>query len=583
MRRQPAASRGFIARLARAARRVGARGAGDEGGFTIVETAVALGVIFTVVLGLMGSLNTGVRGLITGRQRTGAVALAKEVIEQARSHPYDEIGHDVVNDATLGTDPAVGGTAPDYTYTPDGGSGPEPLVASTAAYFPEHEWSETRDAGTMTVRVYVTWVEALVGDDHKRLTVEVEYGPDLYGGSTVENVVRLSSFISVGGQSAVTPGTPFPTAEVSGLAEAGAGFTALSGVLGGVTVDDATVFNPVVYGDVEGQIIRNTHGTSTGTHSTLTLGSGTLSAAQQSGGTGTCEGPSAATVADNDGGTAPAVHDADGPESGAACTMTGSSGGVTAFSMSHGSGSVAESATSAESCTTCSPAVGDGDDLMYGVHEATPADSGSIGFEAGVLRGSLAGWAATSDGNVATIDVDPVASDKRVTSTGRIRMPAVDLLTLDAGGPVGFSGAVRISAVDVTATAQAGPTASAPSVSGNPVTIQVYETDLLGTGAYTGVTITPGQAYSRTFRASFGVSLPLLPVAQVTIETTVTASAASTSCSPDCTSIEEASALVDDWLVVTSHFTAVQGGITTADITTDLNYGRLSAQARYVP
>jgi hypothetical protein len=48
-----------------------------EGGFTIVESTVAL----TVVFGLLGA--AGVRGVVTGSQRTNAMATASKVLETA--------------------------------------------------------------------------------------------------------------------------------------------------------------------------------------------------------------------------------------------------------------------------------------------------------------------------------------------------------------------------------------------------------------------------------------------------------------------------------------------------------------------
>ena len=45
----------------------------NEAGFTIVESLIALGLVFSVMVGLLATVNIGVRGIVTGRQRSVAV------------------------------------------------------------------------------------------------------------------------------------------------------------------------------------------------------------------------------------------------------------------------------------------------------------------------------------------------------------------------------------------------------------------------------------------------------------------------------------------------------------------------------
>src|SRR5947208_4406152 len=100
----------------------------NEAGFSILECTIALSLIFVVLLSLLGALTTGARGLVTGRQRSVALALANEVLEDARGRAYGDVGHDFDSDPTLATDPLITGTAPNFVYiwvTPI-----EPLAAS---------------------------------------------------------------------------------------------------------------------------------------------------------------------------------------------------------------------------------------------------------------------------------------------------------------------------------------------------------------------------------------------------------------------------------------------------------------------
>src|ERR1051326_7631078 len=103
---------------------VGRRFVRAQAGFTIVESLIALGLVFGVMAGMLATMNIGVRGIITGRQRSVAVSIANGVMETARSRSYGDVGHDLDSDPTLATDPAVRGTVPNLFYT-DLSPGPE--------------------------------------------------------------------------------------------------------------------------------------------------------------------------------------------------------------------------------------------------------------------------------------------------------------------------------------------------------------------------------------------------------------------------------------------------------------------------
>ena len=70
-----------------------------------------------MLVGLLGALTAGTRGLVTGRQRSAALAMANEVLEGARGRAYGDVGHDFDSDPTLATDPLITGTAPNLMYT----------------------------------------------------------------------------------------------------------------------------------------------------------------------------------------------------------------------------------------------------------------------------------------------------------------------------------------------------------------------------------------------------------------------------------------------------------------------------------
>lgn len=549
----------------------------DQSGFSLVETMVALGLVFTVLVGLLGSLNTGVRGLLTGRQRTGAVAVAKEVVEQARGAAYERLGHNLADDTTLATDTSLTGPSPNWKYQPQGVAAPEPLVGAVNPTYPAHQWSVTRDGATYTIRAYVTAVDVVTGDDHKRLTVAVAWSQTQYG-SVVSNEVRLSSFVSRFG---VSSGS-----EVGGAVDVDSGSVVVTGTLSGIALSRGEMFFPYVHGDGQGELVTEARGFAGSARSELVLTSGTASGCGTSGTTATCDGIKAETVVDNDAGTAFPLHDAKGPLSGTAGTLSAG----TPLQLTLGSTTGVTSKGSAQSCTTCSPAVGDGDGLVYGDDVANGAASMGVPFVSGVVSGSLVSVGAPGSAT-ATTDSDAVAADQRITATGRLTFPQVDLVTLgltaaddDDGGllaPVGFTAGVRVGAVDVTAQAQAGPTALAPSASGGAVQVTVYDT-VLGVPAYRTVTITPGSGTSDAASVTFNVVDPVLgTTAAVTLDTTITAGTKSTSSQSSGGAITSASASLTNWFVVQTRLRVVQAGSTLADLTIELDYGRLVATAKY--
>jgi len=162
----------------------------DEGGFTILESVIALSLIFSVLVVLLGGLTTGVRGVVIGRQRGVALALANEILEDARARAYLEVGHDFDSDPTLATDPLITGTSPNLVYT--GVTPPEPLAGSsvdagaaggtnTNPLFPfsPHTYTQQRDGSRYTTSVYVTTITPASGDPFKRISVTVSWRPGL--------------------------------------------------------------------------------------------------------------------------------------------------------------------------------------------------------------------------------------------------------------------------------------------------------------------------------------------------------------------------------------------------------------------
>lgn len=568
---------GRLRRLVRGRRpedRFTARAAGEEG-FSLVETVMALGLIFTVMLGLLASLSTGIRGLSTGRQRTGGTAVAKEVVEQARAAAYDHVGHDLNNEDPLIADPAITGTAPDYMYTPEGGSA-EPLVGSANALYgsaggphPDgHRWETTRDGVDYTVRVYVTDVATELGDGYKRLTVDVEWSNPQYG-DAVANNMRVSTFVSRFGV--------VSTGDASGIVDVDSGSVRITGTLEGIDLAQAQFFFPLAHADIDADLVAETRGLAQSARSALTLDTGTASGCGESGSSVSCDGVKAETAADNDGGSPlPTPNQVVGPLSGASSTVSAG----TALSMGTGATTSVASKSSGASCVTgCSPSVGDDDGLPYALNEAEGPSSMSVGFGAGILTGKLvnvgSGGAAT-----ATIDQDTVAGKPFVDSLAELDVPAIDFLTLDLA-PLGYTSAVHVDPVHVTARAQAGATAEKPTVSGDTVRVTVYDTGLLGLPEYRSFSFSPDDQVNESASVTFDVTSSLLGLTNtVSLETTVTAGKSSAPYDSEGTTITKAQANASNWFIVQTHVTITELGVTVADLTFELDYGRLGTLAQ---
>lgn len=531
-------------------------------GFTIIESALALGLIFTVCLALLSSLATGVKGVVTGRQRSGATQLANQAIELAKARSYDRVGH-TLSDSTLTSDAAITGTSPNFSF--DG----QPLAIATDVTSP---FTPHRDASSAMLidgvqyarSVYVTLVTPASGDPYKRVTVTVSWAAKQYG-SSIPNRVSLTSY--------VFNSSPPPDPLLRGIVDTNSGKLTVTGTLAGINLRDLQAWLPYSHGEIDSSFIKQAKGFAWTGRSQLNLLSGSPSGCTTSGQAAACEGTKAETVADNDGGTAPPENDSQGPITDFGGTVNG--GGPNPLQASFGTGT-ANSASTSRSCFSCfGPDIGDDDLYPYHTSSATGPSSGGVTFDAGPVSGSLLapnGAACASTCALNTVDVDKVGGNPRITSTATTSAPALDVATVN-GGPAGFSGMVRVAANSVTATAAAGPSAPAPTLVGSAFNVQMYTNS-----GYTTVPITPGTATSQSTSASFNVGQ-----AVVTMDATTIARAGSTASTLAGGVRSHAEASLTNWLTVTVRIQVTLLGSPLADLTVEFDYGRVSAEANYEP
>lgn len=555
----------------------GRRPASGEGGFTVVESAVALGLVFTVLVGLLATMGTGVRGLVAGRQRTGAVAIGRQVIEQARAALYRQLGHDLAGDSTLADDPDLVGSPPAYEG--------EALVGAPDPQFPQHRWTTTRDETPYTAEVYVTWVDDGVADPYKRITVVVGWAHEQYTAG-VENEVRLSSLL-------FAAGVP-PDPRVDGNVEAEAGTVEVTGSLSGVDLQRAVVWHPTASGGLTSLFVREARGLARSSSAEVKLNSGPLSGCDldASGLVSSCAGVRADTAADSDTATPAPEHDAEGPMSEFVRSVTAGSG----LTVTVGSGRTATSTSTARSCFSCfSTPIGDDDRLAHHSSEATGSGTNEVAFDVTSVRGSLFRMSGSAEA-AATLDQDAVDTTQRLASLGDVLLPALDVVSVE-GGPSGFGAAAEVVAVDADVSAEAGPTASVPSTGGGTFTVRLYDTLAGGSLGYRSISLSPGQSREETAGATFDVG-----GATVTLTTALTSGGRATSHATDASgTVTSAEASLTNWLRITVRLVVVEcddddndgaaschddagapeGEDELADVVVAVDYGRLVATATW--
>jgi type II secretory pathway pseudopilin PulG len=532
---------------------VRSRAAGEEG-FALIESLAALGVIFVVLLGLLASMGAGTRGLVGGRQRTGAVQVARRVVEDARAALYATVGHDLGGDTTLAGDSRLTSTSPRQFEG-------ENLVGSPNPLYPQHQWDLDVDASTFHVSTYVTWVTDPNADPYKRITVIVTWDRAKLSAEGA-NEVRVSSLLFPAG----APSDP----AVDGTVEAEAGTVTVTGELAGADLSRAIVYHPSAAGSLHSLFVRDASGSARSSRALLELTAGTPTGCSVTGAAAECAGIRADTTTDSDTATSFPEHESDDPTA----EGSGSLSAAGRLDLSLDSGSSVGSRSTSRSCLACmSPPLGDDDGLAHHWSEGVGAGSTEVDWDAGSVAGSLVDVAGPATAEV-TLDQDNVTGSHLLQAAATVDVPAVDVLSV-AGGPAGFDYAARIEPVNVSTSAESGPTAGTPAVTGNGISIQLYDTVGANLG-YRTVTVQPGVEAEHNATASFTVGS-----ATVTLTTTVLSGGRSTSSTTDAGAVTAAEASLANWLRVTVHLDVVDSGTTLADLDVEYDYGRLLTRVEW--
>jgi type II secretory pathway pseudopilin PulG len=144
-----------------------------DGGFSLVETVVAMTVAALLFGAVGGILVASLRATLAGRQAQQAADLANRTIEHLRNRDFGMLGMD---SADAATDPAI--TASGYAVPlTNGTTSTEPIVLASTSPINPHITTTPLDGTTFTVARYVTSppADTMAGASYRRVTVVVSW------------------------------------------------------------------------------------------------------------------------------------------------------------------------------------------------------------------------------------------------------------------------------------------------------------------------------------------------------------------------------------------------------------------------
>ena len=554
---------------------------GEEEGFTIIESALALGMIFAILVGLLHTMVVSSRGIVTARQRNIAVGLANQVLETARGNNYDQVGLSTA-DTTLTAD-----TKPNPGARIDNVSGVlkyegDPLAYATGtSLWPAHTTAQVVGGSTYTTKVYVTTVTPVSGDAYKRVTTVVSWANPQYSPAQIVPEIKLSSYIF----NAQLPADP----QLQGLATASGGFLtinasgSLSSFIDNYTITDATFTLPKASADLKSELVKTASGlaqSSTaslrGSHETYASGVATTTGTEAS-----APGVKVSSSADNDAGTTAPSESQD-----SATDAGGSIGRTNNLDMIKGASTALSSKSTVTNSSFNNPL---GDTLPYTISRSTGPASFTMPMKVAEILGSASiGNIITTGATDATASADRGDSgpDRTITSSASVAHPATTLLSFAGAGlsvlaatGLPYTGLVKIGATGyVTATANAGQATSPPAITGGTFEVCLFDTTSVTAGSgtcpagYKRLVVTPGTAASMSSRTNL-----TLNGSAVSLDATVTSVAKDVRSNLTGSTYQRAEATLVNWFKVSIDMTISDD----ARLHVELDYGQITARSKF--
>jgi prepilin-type N-terminal cleavage/methylation domain-containing protein len=251
-----------------------------EGGFTLIELMVAIGIILVALLAMAYVATIGFSDIALARQRQSANGLANEAVEQVRALPFDTLkaglaNNDVGADANITVNTC--GIPPPTLYCYRGERIPTGNNPAVTPLVP-HQRTVTVGPTTYTVSTYVTYFNNDVTSNAFRITVLVDWTNPARGGVSPRVETQTVAFSGEGCLSEAThpfagPCQPFFYGNASGSE----GRVEVTGEIADIEFESARVLTPSQSSNLQVEQISSTQGIAKGSGATMKL----LSQAEQ--------------------------------------------------------------------------------------------------------------------------------------------------------------------------------------------------------------------------------------------------------------------------------------------------------------
>jgi hypothetical protein len=445
----------------------------DEGGFTILETVIAITVIFAALLALAYTATIGFRSIAYGRERVTFDGVADQIMEEIRGQAFSKIASglltsDMTGDASILN---CGGTPTVYRF--ESCSTGEKVVNSGGV--PTTPWinphTGTVAASALTNNVGYTWSTYITNDDSTvnpyRVTVIVQWTSAAYP-NKANSLVRVQSLFSSPSGCVSSSTHPFAAPcqpFFYGVSQVPAGKISISGTVNGLSFSSGYLQTPGTESNLQNEQVTQGRATFTESQASVTDGLGT----RTEGGISTAAG-----AADSDPNAPGATYGTTSDVSGVGGTVSSSSGSTSisfvAPAGDTGRADVAVAAAGANVCppptdaaeTDSLPCVG-GRMQQGGTLSSTLSMNGIVGSLGTASLASVA--AASSNPDKSFVDREAVSGqDGRVEVTATRRLGAIGIGAFPSGitAPAGFTYLLRLpTGLQDTATSQAGTTTTA--------------------------------------------------------------------------------------------------------------------------
>jgi prepilin-type N-terminal cleavage/methylation domain-containing protein len=578
----------------------------SEGGFTLIELMIAIGVILVALLAMAYTATIGFSDIALARQRQSANGLANESIEQVRALPFDTLKQGLANN-DVGADPNITvntcGTPPPTLYCFGGERIPTGANPAVVPLVP-HQRNVTVGPTTYTVSTYITYFNNDVTSNAFRITVRVTWTNPARQGVSTQVETQTVAFSGQGCLGTQThpfagPCQPF----FYGNASSAEGRIDITGEIADIAFEKAQLLLPWESSNLQVEQISATQGIARGSGATMKL----LSQAEQASGS-----TQVTSGADNDPSQAGQEY--------SSVNLLGVGGSLQAVD-GNGRNSITVTASGGDTGSTTSTTSASLVNPIYpcpltgpSENDLQPCGSGKARQVAGmsaqlVLKKSTdLGTALLASSAAAPVDGSSFSHRQLVMNEDGMVHSNVSrtLATVTLGGlpsgldpsavPLGWAGYfIQVSGFSDSVTAQTGTSTSPPSVTRSG-TVSYWN----GSG-YSTIALVPGAAANvpvtsvDIFDVVGGEDLEIEIQGAVDFGCTVwvagcpTTGGSSTtetilSCSPACPNTRtQATAKSNSPLVADIHYTVIYDGEVMAHLTLHVDLGTLTAQNTYQP